>query len=107
MQRADDKPQNKMDSKHQKAYLMKKVTPSDGVLHEHKPIIHDRRWTDGSTPWETLPPRLSTLGKVIKSSQIPWSFFCLLPHLPLISYYLAKVPLVNPRKRKVGDELNI
>ena len=52
---------------------MKKVTPSDG-LHEPKPIIHDRRWTDGSAPWETLPQRLSTLGKVIQSSQIPWSF---------------------------------
>ena len=64
LQRADSNPQHKMEIKHQKISSMKNLIPSAYMASDTKPIIHDRKWTDGSSPWDTLPPRLNALGKV-------------------------------------------
>lgn len=43
---------------------------SSGGLKE---VVFNKRWTDGSVSWDSLPASLASLGKVMTSSSVPSS----------------------------------
>ncbi|MCO5553463.1 hypothetical protein L7F22_006984 [Adiantum nelumboides] len=71
LQQNEDKTNSKEIQKvQQKARLKVLTSPATKTVSPHtdsvsvkKPVIHDKRWTDGSSSWEGLPPSLTILGK--------------------------------------------
>ena len=66
-QQEADQIQKKADTKSHRPSSMSSVKKSSSHSDSsisHRPAIHDKRWTDGSVAWSTLPQNLVSLGKV-------------------------------------------
>lgn len=59
----DDQLQQKPEVKSHRQSSAKKAASQSEASHTHRPTIHDKRWTDGSVSWDTLPSGLVYLGK--------------------------------------------
>lgn len=68
LQQEDDHLQQKPEVKSHRQSSAKKAASQSEASHTHRPTIHDKRWTDGSVSWDTLPSGLVYLGKVLLHS---------------------------------------
>ncbi|MCO5574879.1 hypothetical protein L7F22_028672 [Adiantum nelumboides] len=60
----DEHAQQELEVKsHNKQSSAKKAVSHPESSHMHRPTIHDKRWTDGSVSWGSLPTNLVDLGK--------------------------------------------
>eukprot|EP00250_Pteridium_aquilinum_P035466 c9466_g1_i1 orf=270-2990(+) len=59
----DEQLQQKLEAKSHRQSSARKASSHSETSHTHRLAIHDKRWTDGSVSWDTLPSGLVDLGK--------------------------------------------